>query len=347
MVRRVAAVVCMACVTLASGCTPLGVLAVLSGCRPTDTSQSGSGTVVDASTASGEWTGLVGMTMGQIKNKWPEHVSYCSSYDYGFQCTWWACMRQRSLGHEVGRYWGNGNQWDSSAGAAGWVQGAQAGGIASFEGGAVYGGGITASPMYGHVAVIEQVDGDTVHITEGGTGFGKVHTTTMSASHPPAGVTYWHPADGTSTVTVSHEQSSDSTEPSDGNAVSALWTCESDTGDVMVDYEGDGVHATPAEAQTIARKMIAGAYKAWDNDTEWQALVWIWEHESGWRWDAENPSSGAYGIPQALPASKLASAGDDWKDNAATQIKWGLDYIADRYGSPSKAKKFWLSHNWY
>ena len=49
----------------------------------------------------------------------------------------------------------------------------------------------------------------------------------------------------------------------------------------------------------------------------------------------------------ALPASKLASAGDDWKDNAATQIKWGLNYIAGRYGSPSAAKTFWLAHNWY
>ncbi len=58
-------------------------------------------------------------------------------------------------------------------------------------------------------------------------------------------------------------------------------------------------------------------------------------------------SSGAYGIPQALPASKLASAGDDWKDDAATQIKWGLNYIAGRYGSPSAAKTFWLAHNWY
>ena len=82
--------------------------------------------------------------------------------------------------------------------------------------------------------------------------------------------------------------------------------------------------------------MIA-SYKDW-GDGDYDALVWLWNKESGWQWNATNPSSGAYGIPQALPASKLASAGDDWKDNAATQIKWGLNYIAGRYGSPSAAK---------
>lgn len=125
-------------------------------------------------------------------------------------------------------------------------------------------------------------------------------------------------------------------------------TCSSsDSGstDVVVDYDGDGTHATPEQARAIARKMIA-SYKDW-GDGDYDALVWLWNKESGWQWNATNPSSGAYGIPQALPASKLASAGDDWKDDAATQIKWGLNYIAGRYGSPSAAKTFWLAHNWY
>ena len=83
------------------------------------------------------------------------------------------------------------------------------------------------------------------------------------------------------------------------------------------------------------------------NDNDWQALVWIWQHESGWQWNATNPTSGAYGIPQSYPASKLAAAGSDWKDNAATQIKWGLQYIKQRYGSPHQAKEFWLRNNAY
>ena len=89
----------------------------------------------------------------------------------------------------------------------------------------------------------------------------------------------------------------------------AAWTCSSsDSGstDVVVDYDGDGTHATPEQARAIARKMIA-SYKDW-GDGDYDALVWLWNKESGWQWNATNPSSGAYGIPQALPASKLASA---------------------------------------
>ncbi len=62
---------------------------------------------------------------------------------------------------------------------------------------------------------------------------------------------------------------------------------------------------------------------------------------------ATNASSGAYGLVQALPASKMASAGSDWKTNPATQIEWGLDYMNDRYGSPCGAWKFWQANHWY
>lgn len=73
----------------------------------------------------------------------------------------------------------------------------------------------------------------------------------------------------------------------------------------------------------------------------------LWTRESNWRVHDTNSSSGAYGIPQSLPAGKLASAGDDWRDNPATQIRWGLGYIADRYGSPCAAWSHSQSYNWY
>jgi len=81
--------------------------------------------------------------------------------------------------------------------------------------------------------------------------------------------------------------------------------------------------------------------------SEMSALVPMWNNESSWNENAENPSSGAYGIPQALPGSKMATAGSDWQTNAATQIKWGLGYIKDRYGSPSSAWAFWQNNGWY
>lgn len=73
----------------------------------------------------------------------------------------------------------------------------------------------------------------------------------------------------------------------------------------------------------------------------------IWSQESGWNLHAANPTSSAYGIPQALPGSKMASAGPDWQNNAETQIKWGLGYIKSRYGSPCSAWAFKAAHGWY
>ncbi len=75
-------------------------------------------------------------------------------------------------------------------------------------------------------------------------------------------------------------------------------------------------------------------------------LVNMWNKESGWRTSAANPS-GAYGIPQALPGNKMAVYGSDWQTNPATQIKWGLDYIKNRYSTPCGAWTYWQSHGWY
>lgn len=73
----------------------------------------------------------------------------------------------------------------------------------------------------------------------------------------------------------------------------------------------------------------------------------LWKKESGWNPHAENRSSGAYGIPQALPGSKMASFGDDWEDSAATQVSWGLDYIEGRYNDPCGAWDHSESTGWY
>ena len=80
---------------------------------------------------------------------------------------------------------------------------------------------------------------------------------------------------------------------------------------------------------------------------QFSCLDALYMGESGWRVDADNPTSSAYGIPQALPGSKMASAGADWATNPETQIRWGLGYIADSYGSPCSANAFKLANNWY
>jgi hypothetical protein len=73
----------------------------------------------------------------------------------------------------------------------------------------------------------------------------------------------------------------------------------------------------------------------------------LWQKESNWNHLARNRSSGATGIPQALPGSKMASAGADWRTNPATQIEWGLGYIADQYGTPCAAWSHSRQTNWY
>ncbi|PWC08257.1 lytic transglycosylase domain-containing protein [Mycetocola zhujimingii] len=104
------------------------------------------------------------------------------------------------------------------------------------------------------------------------------------------------------------------------------------------------VNADPGSAQAIAHDMVLA--RGWGED-QFSCLVALWKKESGWRVNAENKSSGAYGIPQALPGSKMSSAGSDWATNPATQITWGLGYISGRYGTPCGAWGHSQAKNWY
>jgi len=83
------------------------------------------------------------------------------------------------------------------------------------------------------------------------------------------------------------------------------------------------------------------------SSSQFGCLQSLWNRESGWNPSATNPTSGAYGIPQALPGDKMAAYGSDWQTNPSTQIKWGLAYIAGRYGTPCDAWGFWQSNGWY
>ena len=100
-------------------------------------------------------------------------------------------------------------------------------------------------------------------------------------------------------------------------------------------------------AKWFARQEMAKGKYGWGSDDQWAALEQLWTRESGWNYKAENPSSGAYGIPQSLPGSKMATAGKDWRTNPETQIRWGLDYIKARYGGPKRAWAFFQANNWY
>jgi hypothetical protein len=97
--------------------------------------------------------------------------------------------------------------------------------------------------------------------------------------------------------------------------------------------------------QAFAKSYMESKY-SWDK-SQHSCLVNLWNRESGWRHTADNPTSSAYGIPQALPGKKMASAGADWRTNPETQIKWGLKYIKHRYETPCGAWSAFKKKGWY
>lgn len=121
-----------------------------------------------------------------------------------------------------------------------------------------------------------------------------------------------------------------------------------DKAQALAQPDGQAVTGTESlsddDPRTIAQALLAEFGFSAD---QFGCLDSLWSSESGWRVNADNPSSSAYGIPQALPGSKMSSFGADWATNPVTQIRWGLDYIADRYGSPCSAWSFKQGRGWY
>lgn len=105
------------------------------------------------------------------------------------------------------------------------------------------------------------------------------------------------------------------------------------------------VKSTLGSPQQVARALL-GSF-GWSAASQFSCLDPLWAHESGWSVSAYNAGSGAFGIPQALPGSRMASAGPDWQTSAATQIKWGLRYIKGTYGSPCGAWAHEEATGWY
>ncbi|MFF3003609.1 transglycosylase SLT domain-containing protein [Kitasatospora sp. NPDC057940] len=107
---------------------------------------------------------------------------------------------------------------------------------------------------------------------------------------------------------------------------------------------GAGVLPATANAATLSPQAVAAQIVPANQLASFSQII---AHESSWNVTATNASSGAYGLAQALPGSKMATHGADWKTNATTQIKWALDYMNSRYGSPNAAWTFWQANHWY
>ncbi|WP_353065254.1 G5 domain-containing protein [Arcanobacterium hippocoleae] len=126
--------------------------------------------------------------------------------------------------------------------------------------------------------------------------------------------------------------------------VTKIGTKEAQSADREIAAPPSGPAPSPGSARAIAQQMVNA--RGWDA-AQFSCLDALWQRESGWNAHAMNRSSGAYGIPQSLPGSKMASAGADWQTNPETQIRWGLGYIQGRYGSPCGAWGHSKARGWY
>ena len=139
------------------------------------------------------------------------------------------------------------------------------------------------------------------------------------------------PAESEWTISTTEVQGEESGSSSAGSSASA------DSSASAGSYSG-------TDPRSIARAMVAA--RGWSSG-QFDCLNALWTKESNWDPYAQNPSSGAYGIPQALPGSKMGTVAGDWRTNPETQITWGLNYIAGRYGTPCAAWSHSQAVNWY
>ncbi len=132
-------------------------------------------------------------------------------------------------------------------------------------------------------------------------------------------------------------------------ALSGLWDRAKSLFNPLNWFGGDAEGHGKLGGNVAAKLKVksAAAMYGWDHGYMWDAIKHIVRNESSWNPHARNPSSGAYGLFQALPPSKMNSVGRDWRTNADTQARWGMRYIAQRYGNPARAWDFWTKHHWY
>lgn len=287
--------------------------------------------------------GVVAEGMGNdypYKDREYNTANWATGYYFG-NCTdfvIWRVNRDAGVLHEPWTYnnhnttpsGGHGYQWALPTALPGWVttDKPSPGDIISFQPGSQGG---RWSPEFGHVAYIGQVmvNGS---ITVENYGTGEYFITNYTASELSQLVS-------TGQATIKHNPHS---------KVKIKKIGGSSIVDPGGGYKGAGGPLPPEAAKAAAKSMLP-AY-GWD-EAQYQCLVNLWNGESGWNYAAENPDSGAYGIPQSLPADKMGSIAPDWRTNAVTQIKWGLEYIKTRedYGSPCAAWEMWLSRkpHWY
>jgi hypothetical protein len=210
----------------------------------------------------------------------------------------------------------------------------------------LYGGqtlysGQSISNGTGCTLVVQSGDGNLVEYCNG-----SVHWHAHTYAYP--GDFFAMQTDGNAVVYTSGGQPIWTTDTNGYNG--AHLVLQDDQNIVLYSANGSAVWAASWEHSAAGAQIYAQAifyHYGWSVSSQWGCLYNLWQRESNWNWSATNSSSGAYGIPQALPASKMATAGTDWQIGGLTQVHWGEDYISQRYGTPCVAWTHEQQFNWY
>lgn len=204
--------------------------------------------------------------------------------------------------------------------------------------------GVAVTSLGGH-AKIAPVDPSTANIA-GAFAF----TAATSPSSLPAAVVLADSAEREQAATAAQSEAlalaQAQNDSSEAKVTAALTQAKAaaDRVKLAAERKAEAMRNVQRNPQAMAKIMVAD--RGWSS-SQFSCLVSLWNRESHWNYKAYNASSGAYGIPQALPGSKMASAGTDWRTNPITQMRWGLDYIASRYGTPCGAWGHSQSSGWY
>ena len=204
--------------------------------------------------------------------------------------------------------------------------------------------GARKKPVRTGVRNITVLSGVAVAATGLAVASGVVRSSPVSNDNAALALSSGHPQDRLTPAELARREQAQ-TSRSSGDRMAAAEALKSRG---LADATGRAVTHTEdlskADPRTIARALMP---QFGFSSSEFSCLDELWIGESGWNVHADNPTSDAYGIPQALPGSKMATAGADWRNNPETQIKWGLGYIRSSYGTPCAAVAFKASHGWY
>lgn len=284
-----------------------------------------------------------------------DNTPYGGNSGYEFQqCTWWVARRLETLGIKVPAHLGNGQQWgEALSHQPGWSIVPPGSPIRLGDVVSIHGGALGSTPGFGHVAIVEKTskgaDDHGLWLSEAGTKCFKRYGAPILDNHGNQNFhNLWIKGDIVIVRPPAAGQGTSAPGSVTDPALASDCVANPDSDDPNLPGAKEASKGQIHDEQEYALSLF-GQY-GWNTDrngSDFKSLLKLFTRESGWNPTAKNASSGAFGIPQSLPASKMASEGADWATNWKTQIRWGLKYIKGRYKTPTQAWNHEIAKGWY